>query len=76
MLSGAALAFARALGEYGSLVLFTSGLPFKTRSPRSGSSGSSSPTTTRRPLQLSLVLLVFSLAVLLATRRVAPAPLA
>jgi sulfate transport system permease protein len=30
VLSGAALSFARALGEYGSLVLITSNLPFKT----------------------------------------------
>jgi sulfate/thiosulfate transport system permease protein len=66
MISGASLAFARALGEYGSLVLFTSGLPFKTMVASIRIFGLYESGETQAAAALSLVLLVLSLAILLA----------
>ncbi len=51
ILSGAALSFARALGEFGSVVLISGNLPFKTEVGRSTSS-IRSRTTTCRPRHL------------------------
>lgn len=66
MISGAALAFARALGEYGSLVLFTSGLPFKTEVASIRIFGLFESDDNQAAAAVSLALLVLSLAVLLA----------
>ena len=51
IIAGCALAFARAIGEFGSLVLLTGTFPSTPRSPPSTSSAGSSPTTSpaRRP---------------------------
>jgi sulfate transport system permease protein len=65
MISGAALAFARALGEYGSLVLFTSGLPFKTMVSSIRIFGLFESGDFQAAAADSLVLLVLSLVVLL-----------
>ena len=65
MISGAALAFARALGEYGSLVLFTSGLPFKTMVASIRIFGLFESDDFQAAAAVSLVLLVLSLVVLL-----------
>jgi len=66
IVSGAALSFARALGEYGSLVLFTSGLPFKTMVSSINIFGLYEADDDQAAAAVSLVLLVLSLAVLLA----------
>ena len=66
MISGASLAFARALGEYGSLVLFTSGLPFKTMVASIRIFGLYQSGETQAAAALSLFLLVLSLVILLA----------
>ncbi|MGO9342921.1 MAG: sulfate ABC transporter permease subunit CysT [Acidimicrobiales bacterium] len=65
MISGAALAFARALGEYGSLVLFTSGLPFKTMVASIRIFGLFESDDFQAAAAVSIVLLVLSLVVLL-----------
>jgi sulfate/thiosulfate transport system permease protein len=65
MISGASLAFARALGEYGSLVLFTSGLPFKTMVASIRIFGLYESGDTQGAAALSLFLLVLSLVILL-----------
>ena len=66
MLSGAALGFARALGEYGSLVFFAD-QPFHTEvaSVRIFSLYQSAGTDLEAPAAVSLVLLVLSLVILL-----------
>jgi sulfate transport system permease protein len=66
IISGASLAFARALGEYGSLVLFTSGLPFKTMVASIRIFGLYQSGETQAAAALSLFLLVLSLVILLA----------
>jgi sulfate transport system permease protein len=63
--SGAALSFARALGEYGSLVLFTSGIPFKTEVASIRIFGLYQADSDQAAAAVSLVLLVLSLAVLI-----------
>jgi sulfate/thiosulfate transport system permease protein len=63
--SGAALSFARALGEYGSLVLFTSGIPFKTEVGSIRIFGLYEADADQAAAALSLVLLVLSLVVLI-----------
>jgi sulfate transport system permease protein len=63
--SGAALSFARALGEYGSLVLFTSGIPFKTEVASIRIFGLYEADSTQGAAALSLVLLVLSLVILI-----------
>jgi sulfate/thiosulfate transport system permease protein len=63
--SGAALSFARALGEYGSLVLFTSGLPFKTEVASIRIFGLYEAGSMQGAAALSLVLLVLSLVILI-----------
>ncbi len=45
ILSGGGLAFAKAIGEYGSVVLISGNIPFQTRSPRSRSRAGSRATT-------------------------------
>lgn len=65
MLSGAALSFARALGEYGSLVLFTSGLPFKTMVASINIFGLYESGDDQAAAAVSVALLVMSLVVLL-----------
>jgi sulfate transport system permease protein len=65
MISGASLGFARALGEYGSLVLFTSGLPFKTMVASIRIFGLYESGETQAAAALSLFLLVLSLVILL-----------
>jgi sulfate/thiosulfate transport system permease protein len=66
MLQGAALSFARALGEYGSLVLFTSGLPFKTMVASIDIFGLYEADDYQAAAAVSLALLIMSLAVLIA----------
>jgi sulfate/thiosulfate transport system permease protein len=66
MISGASLAFARALGEYGSLVLFTSGLPFKTMVASIRIFGFVESDDYQAAAAVSLFLLLGSLAILLA----------
>jgi sulfate transport system permease protein len=65
MISGASLAFARALGEYGSLVLFTSDLPFKTMMASENIFGLYESDANQAAAAVSVVLLVLSLAVLI-----------
>ena len=65
MISGASLAFARALGEYGSLVLFTSGIPFKTMVASIRIFGLYEADDIQGAAAVSLVLLVLSLMILL-----------
>jgi sulfate/thiosulfate transport system permease protein len=65
MISGASLAFARALGEYGSLVLFTSGIPFKTMVASIRIFGLYEAGDYQGASAVSLVLLVLSLLILL-----------
>jgi sulfate transport system permease protein len=71
MISGAALAFARALGEYGSLVLISSNLPFKTEIAASIIYGKlqdsvNAAAATQQAAAISVVLICTSLAVLVA----------
>jgi sulfate/thiosulfate transport system permease protein len=66
MISGASLAFARALGEYGSLVLFTSGLPFKTMVASIRIFGLYESGDQQAAAAVSVVLLVLSLVILIA----------
>jgi sulfate/thiosulfate transport system permease protein len=63
--SGAALSFARALGEYGSLVLFTSGIPFKTEVGSIRIFGLYEASDYQAAAAVSLALLVMSLVVLI-----------
>jgi sulfate transport system permease protein len=65
MISGAALSFARALGEYGSLVLFTSGIPFHTMVGSIYIFGLFESGEFQQAAAVSLALLVMSLVVLL-----------
>ena len=70
ILSGVALAFAKAVGEFGSLVLIT-GQPARTRprSRRSTSSAGSRAATRAGAAAVAVVLLVISFALLLLDRR-------
>ena len=66
ILSGVALAFARAIGEFGSVVLITGNLPFKTEVASVFIYGRVQGGDTRGAAAVSVVLLVASLAVLVA----------
>lgn len=75
MASGSALAFARALGEYGSLVLISSNLPFKTQIASVVIYGkiedSTNPTSsTQQAAAIATILLVISVLVLIAVHLV------
>jgi sulfate/thiosulfate transport system permease protein len=65
-LSGAALAFARAIGEFGSVVLISGNLPFKTEVASVLIFGRIESDDPRGAAALSIVLLLMSLAVLAA----------
>jgi sulfate transport system permease protein len=66
ILSGVALAFARAIGEFGALVLVSGNLPFKTEVASLYVFARLSSGDTTGAAALSILLLVISLAVLLA----------
>jgi sulfate transport system permease protein len=66
ILSGVALAFARAVGEFGAVVLIAGNLPFKTEVASVYIFGRLQSGDTNGAAALSLVLLVLSFAVLLA----------
>ena len=71
MLSGVALAFARAVGEFGAVVLIAGNLPFKTEVASVYIFGRIQSDDTNGAAALSLVLLVLSFAVLLLVGRAA-----
>ena len=62
--AGVALAFARALGEFGSVLIFAGGLPDTTRSPRSSSASQIESGNDVGASAVSVVLLVASLLLL------------
>ena len=66
ILSGVALAFARAIGEFGSLVLISGNLPYKTEVSSVYISGQIESDNAAGAAAVSVVLLLISLAVLLA----------
>ena len=66
MLAGAGLAFARALGEFGSVVLISSNLPFKTEVASAWIYGLSQGGQLQGAAAVSVVLIVIALLVLLA----------
>jgi sulfate transport system permease protein len=66
ILSGVALAFARAIGELGALVLVSGNLPFKTEVASIYVFGRLNSGDTTGAAALSVLLLAISLAVLLA----------
>jgi sulfate transport system permease protein len=66
ILSGVALAFARAVGEFGAVVLIAGNLPFKTEVASVYIFGRLQSGDTNGAAALSLVLLVLSFVVLLA----------
>ena len=66
VLAGAGLAFARAVGEFGSIVLISGNLPLRPRSRRPTSSGWPRATTSRAPARCPIVLVAIALVVLLA----------
>jgi sulfate/thiosulfate transport system permease protein len=68
ILSGAALAFARAVGEFGSVVLIAGNLPFKTEVASVFIFGRIESDAVTSAAAVSVVLLVLSLLVLLAIR--------
>ena len=72
-LTGAGLAFARSLGEFGSIVLISGNIPFKTQVASVFISGQVESGDTHGAAAVSVVLLLAALAVLallnLATRR-------
>jgi len=68
ILSGAALAFARAVGEFGSVVLIAGNLPFKTEVASVFIFGRIESDAVTSAAAVSVVLLVLSLIVLLAIR--------
>jgi len=65
MLAGAGLAFARAIGEYGSVVLISGNLPFKTEVSSSWIFSLSQSGELGSAAAVSVVLVVIALAVLL-----------
>jgi sulfate/thiosulfate transport system permease protein len=71
ILSGTALAFARAVGEYGSVVLLASNIPFKSQVMSVFIFGEVENGSTHAAAAASVLLLVISLAVLLAIRGLA-----
>jgi sulfate transport system permease protein len=68
ILSGAALAFARAVGEFGSVVLIAGNLPFKTEVASVFIFGRIESDAVTSAAAVSVVLLALSLLVLLAIR--------
>jgi sulfate/thiosulfate transport system permease protein len=68
ILSGAALAFARAVGEFGSIVLIAGNLPFRTEVASVFIFGRIESDSVTSAAAVSVVLLVLSLLVLLAIR--------
>ena len=68
IISGAALAFARAVGEFGSVVLIAGNLPFKTEVASVFIFGRIESDSVTSAAAVSVVLLVLSLLVLLAIR--------
>ena len=66
ILSGVALAFARAVGEFGSVVLISGNIPFKTEVSSVYISGQIESDNAAGAAAVSVVLLLISLAVLLA----------
>ena len=67
LITGFALAFARALGEYGSVVFVSGNMPFKTEiAPVLIVSRSSKSSPTREAAAIAVVLLAMSFAVLVA----------
>jgi sulfate/thiosulfate transport system permease protein len=71
ILSGAALAFARAVGEFGSVVLISGNIPNKTQVASVFIYGQIESDDTAGAAAVSVVLLALSLVVLLAIRRLA-----
>jgi sulfate/thiosulfate transport system permease protein len=67
--SGAALGFARAVGEFGSVVLVSGNIPFKTQVASVYIFGQIESDNTSGAAAVSVVLLVISLVVLIAIRR-------
>jgi sulfate/thiosulfate transport system permease protein len=67
--SGAALGFARAVGEFGSVVLVSGNIPFKTQVASVYIFGQIESDNTSGAAAVSVVLLALSLVVLLAIRR-------
>ena len=65
MLAGAGLAFARAVGEFGSVVLISGNLPFKTEVASSWIYSLSQSDELGAAAAVSVVLIVIALAVLL-----------
>jgi sulfate transport system permease protein len=68
ILSGAALAFARAVGEFGSIVLIAGNLPFKTEVASVFIFGRIESDAVTSAAAVSVVLLLLSLVVLVAIR--------
>ena len=66
VVSGAALAFARALGEYGAVVLLSGNIPFQTQLASVYIFGDVEQGDTADAAAISLVLLLLTLAVLVA----------
>jgi sulfate/thiosulfate transport system permease protein len=66
IVSGAAMSFARAVGEFGSVVLIAGNIPFKTQLSSVFIFGLIESDNTRGAAAVSVVLLVLSLAVLLS----------
>jgi sulfate/thiosulfate transport system permease protein len=66
ILAGAALAFARAIGEFGSLVLLTGNVPFKTQAASVYIFGRIEGNNTTAAAAVSVLLLVLSVAMLFA----------
>jgi len=71
ILSGTALAFARAVGEFGSVVLITGNIPFKTQVSSVYVFGQIESDAVSGAAAVSVVLLLVSLVVLLAIRALA-----
>ena len=74
MLAGAGLAFARAVGEFGSVVLISGNLPFKTEVASSWIFGLSQSDDLAGASAVSIVLVAIALLVLLG-HRLGPPPL-
>jgi sulfate transport system permease protein len=70
MLAGAGLAFARAIGEFGSVVLISGNLPFKTEVASSWIFSLTQSDDLNGAAAVSVVLVVIALALLLAVGRI------
>jgi sulfate transport system permease protein len=70
LLTGGALGFARALGEYGAVVLLAGNVPFSTQMASVYIFGEVEQGSTANAAEISLVLLILTLAVLVAVDRV------